>query len=60
VLYYLHGGILRYVLRQLLGQRQKPSPIAASVVPETPQPPTSAQVDEGSIESFPASDPPSH
>ena len=60
VLYYLHGGILRYVLRQLLGQRQKPSPIAAPVVPETPQPSTSAQVDEGSMESFPASDPPSH
>jgi aconitate hydratase len=56
----LHGGILRYVLRQLLGQRQKPIPLAASAVPEAPQPPTSAQVDEGSIESFPASDPPSH
>jgi aconitate hydratase len=60
VLYYLHGGILPYVLRQLLGQRQKPSPIAASAMPETPQPSTSAQVDEGSMESFPASDPPSH
>jgi aconitate hydratase len=60
VLYVRHGGILQYVLRQLLGERSKwnapPSP--------KPQPlPIRDQdwaVDEGSIQSFPASDPSSY
>ena len=58
VLYYLNGGILPYVLRQLLSGRQKPRALSGS--PATPQETgltTSARVDEGSIESFPASDP---
>jgi aconitate hydratase len=61
VLYYQHGGILQFVLRQLLGERQKARPISGAppAEPQVPTAPTSAQVDEGSIESFPASDPPS-
>jgi aconitate hydratase len=61
VLYYKHGGILQYVLRQLLSGRQKPKAISsappAGLAPKTPSP---GQVDEGSLESFPASDPPSY
>jgi aconitate hydratase len=61
VLYYQHGGILPYVLRQLLSGRQKPRAIGGTpVVPEAAAPASSARVDEGSIESFPASDPPAH
>jgi aconitate hydratase len=64
VLYYRNGGILQYVLRQLLGGREEAvavpvgAPAARDVAPDhTPQ---NDDVDEGSIESFPASDPPSH
>jgi aconitate hydratase len=61
VLYYLNGGILPYVLRQLLTGRQKPRALSgAPVTPDPSVPTSSAKVDEGSIESFPASDPPSY
>jgi aconitate hydratase len=63
LLYYLHGGILQFVLRQLLDGRAARE--AAGCIPASPQPtsPTSHdgdKVDEGSDESFPASDPPAY
>jgi aconitate hydratase len=61
VLYLRHGGILQYVLRQLLGERSELS--AAPTRKPHPLPPDGKQdgtVDEGSIQSFPASDPASY
>jgi aconitate hydratase len=64
VLYYRHGGILQYVLRQLLTGRDDketaPGAVAAAAQVEPDCRPDSASVEEGSIESFPASDPPSY
>jgi aconitate hydratase A / 2-methylisocitrate dehydratase len=60
VLYYRHGGILQYVLRQLLTGREKAKPIAASPTGAPEPPSNSRKVEQGSIESFPASDPPAY
>jgi aconitate hydratase len=61
VLYFQNGGILPYVLRQLLSGRQKPRAIGgASPTLEATTPSSSARVDEDSVESFPASDPPAY
>ncbi len=62
VLYYRHGGILQLVLRQLLsGKEERP---AAGKMPAQVRVQKVAaddvDADEGSIESFPASDVPAH
>jgi aconitate hydratase len=63
VLYYRHGGILPYMLRRLAGGEYSEAglsaPLEASVATEYAAWPARPDVDEGSIESFPASDPPS-
>ncbi len=64
VLYYRHGGILQYVLRQLLSGKDEDEavapPVAAAPRGEPDHRPDNGDVDEGSIESFPASDPPTY
>ena len=64
VRYYQHGGILQYVLRQLLGGRDRPealtpAPVSAAHPPPAPAP-DDREVDTGSEQSFPASDPPAY
>ncbi len=60
LMYYLNGGILHFVLRQLLSNgAQKTSVVGASQLPPGATRPDSV-VQEGSEESFPASDPPAY
>jgi aconitate hydratase len=65
VLYYRHGGILQYVLRQLVAGKEEPvalsggvSTAAAAVDPGADKDECDEKVTEGSMESFPASDAP--
>jgi aconitate hydratase len=61
VLYYRHGGILQYVLRQLLHGREKADAISGGIAVGQPNRPVNdGKVTEGSVESFPASDPPAY
>lgn len=63
VLYYRNGGILQYVLRQLLGVREagRASVKMPAAVPEVEEPTNLNElVEEASIASFPASDVPAH
>jgi aconitate hydratase len=60
--YYRHGGILQYMLRQLLGVSDDVQPLAGGVSTGADAPTDSKRnkVTESSMESFPASDPPSY
>jgi aconitate hydratase len=60
ILYYRHGGILPYVLRQLLLGREKLEAAPEVVTAPPPPEPVPTKVGEASEESFPASDVPSH
>jgi aconitate hydratase len=56
---FRHGGILPYVLRQLLlGRVDEPAAVAAVAARAAAHP--EKDVDEASVESFPASDPPTN
>jgi aconitate hydratase len=64
ILYYRHGGILQYVLRQLLGGKEEPAALSGEA--GLPQAAVASEhhhdgtVEKGSIDSFPASDPPGY
>jgi aconitate hydratase len=63
VLYYRHGGILQYVLRQLLSGKEAPEALAGGITAGAVS--RSAErgdraVTEDSVESFPASDAPTY
>jgi aconitate hydratase len=61
LLYYRHGGILTYVLRQLMHRERPevaPGGLAAAHVRHDEAVPL--EVEQGSAESFPASDAPSY
>jgi aconitate hydratase len=63
VLYYRHGGILQFVLRQLLtGKSELKAPAEMSASPQrlSEIPSQDKIVEEGSVQSFPASDVPSY
>jgi aconitate hydratase len=62
--YFMHGGILQYVLRQLLQGRDRAEMTSAGVATAGELQPRRERdadvVEQGSIESFPASDPPAY
>ncbi|MHA3771721.1 aconitate hydratase AcnA [Verrucomicrobiota bacterium sgz303538] len=63
ILYYQHGGILPFVVRQLLLGWEQPQAVSAGVAAAAIEPVPNAKVadgvtDEQSIQSFPASDSP--
>ena len=59
-LYYRHGGILQFVLRQLLLGREAVQPLKGGVAAGHQGAGSGTGTDLGSMESFPASDPPSY
>jgi len=64
VLYYLHGGILHYVLRQLLSGKSHIERMTGKPAKPIDTKPDKRRIDElvdhGSEDSFPASDPPAY
>jgi aconitate hydratase len=58
-LYYRHGGILQYVLRQLLGDVEAPQPVEPGEE-EPREEKDGGAATENSIQSFPASDAPGY